>query len=150
MDLILWRHADAADGTPDLARNLTAKGVRQAAKVAAFLRPHLGNDCRILVSPAARTQQTASALTSQFTLAPTIAPGALPDAILQAARWPDEGGAVLVVGHQPTLGQVAARLLECNCDSLTIKKGGLLWISHRMREDETQIFLRLAITPEFL
>ena len=33
MDLILWRHADAAPGEPDIDRPLTAKGLRQAARV---------------------------------------------------------------------------------------------------------------------
>mgnify|MGYP003693557069 CR=1 FL=1 len=28
MDLILWRHAEAEDGSPDLARELTAKGTQ--------------------------------------------------------------------------------------------------------------------------
>src|SRR5674476_1390644 len=62
MDLILWRHAEAEDGTPDHARELTAKGIKQAGKVAAFLHQHLPQDHRILVSPATRTQQTVAAL----------------------------------------------------------------------------------------
>lgn len=148
MDLILWRHAEAADGVPDHARELTAKGIKQAAKIAAFLHQHLPNERRILVSPATRTQQTAAALTSHFTLAPTISPGASAQAVLQAARWPDSGGAVLVVGHQPTLGEVAAQLLGCKDTSLSIKKGALWWFS--WREDSEQVILRLVITPDFL
>src|SRR3989304_1112607 len=89
MDLILWRHAEAVDGTPDHARELTPRGIKQAGKIADFLRPHLPDDCRILASPATRAQQTATALTSHFTLAPTIAPGASAQAVLHAARWPD-------------------------------------------------------------
>lgn len=150
MDLILWRHAEAEDGAPDLERKLTSKGVKQAEKVAAFLRQHLPDDTRILVSPATRTQQTIAALTDHFTLAPTIAPGASAHAILQAARWPDAGGTVLVVGHQPTLGEVAARLLGCDDYSLSMKKGALWWFSHREREGEPQVTLRLVISPEFL
>ena len=148
MDLILWRHAEAADGVPDHARELTAKGIKQAAKIAAFLHQHLPNERRILVSPATRTQQTAAALTSHFTLAPTISPGASAQAVLQAARWPDSGGTVLVVGHQPTLGEVAAQLLGCKNTSLSIKKGALWWFS--WREDSEQVILRLVITPDFL
>lgn len=148
MDLILWRHAEAEDGAPDHARELTAKGVKQAAKVAAFLHQHLPDGHRILVSPATRTQQTVAALTSHFTLAPTIAPGASAQAVLQAARWPDSGGTVLVVGHQPTLGQVAAQLLHCEDATLSIKKGALWWFS--MREGSGQVTLRLVITPDLL
>ena len=148
MDLILWRHAEAADGAPDHARELTAKGIKQAGKVAAFLHQHLPHDHRILVSPTARTQQTAAALTHHFTLAPTIAPGASAQAVLHAARWPDAGGTVLIVGHQPTLGEVAAQLLGCADTALSIKKGSLWWFSRREGSDQTT--LRLVITPDFL
>ncbi len=128
MDLILWRHAEAADGVPDHARELTAKGIKQAAKVAAFLHQHLPREHRVLVSPAVRAQQTAAALTSRFTLAPAIAPGASAQSVLQAARWPGAGGTVLVVGHQPTLGEVASQLLGCKESSWASRRapyGGL-------------------------
>ncbi len=150
MDLILWRHAEAVDGAPDHARELTAKGKKQAEKIAAFLRQYLPDQHRILVSPATRTQQTVAALTDHFTLAPTIAPGASAQAVLQAARWPDAGGTVLVVGHQPTLGEVASQLLGCNDYSLSIKKGALWWFNSREREGSAQTTLRLVITPDFL
>lgn len=150
MDLILWRHAEAEDGVPDHARALTAKGIKQADKVAAFLRQHLPADVRILVSPATRTQQTVGALTPNFTLTPTIAPGASAQAVLQAARWPEAGGTVIIVGHQPTLGEVAAQLLNSGETSLSIKKGALWWFNHRERDGIAQVTLRLAITPDFL
>jgi len=150
MELILWRHAEAADGESDHERELTAKGIKQAEKIATFLRRHLPQNTRILVSPATRTQQTIATLTDRFTLAPTIGPGASAQALLQAARWPDAGGAVLVVGHQPTLGEVAAQLLGSDDYSLSIKKGALWWFSRREREGTAQVTLRLAITPEFL
>jgi len=148
MDLILWRHAEAEDSTPDLSRELTSKGHKQAAKTAAFLRQHLPQDHRILVSPATRTVQTAAALTEQFTLAPTIAPGASPGSILLAARWPEEGGTVLIVGHQPTLGEVAAQLLGCNENYFSIKKSAIWWFTQR--EDSSQASLRLVIAPDLL
>ena len=148
MDLILWRHAEAEDGAPDHARELTPKGIKQAAKIAAFLHRHLPDDHRILVSPATRAQQTVAALTKHFTLAPSISPGASAQAVLHAARWPDGGGTVLVVGHQPTLGEVAAQLLGCGDTSLSIKKGAIWWFSQR--ENSEQITLRLVIAPDSL
>ncbi len=146
MELILWRHAEAEDSFPDLSRELTEKGRKQATKTAAFLRQHLPPDARILASPAIRTQQTVAALTADFTTVPAIAPGASVHVVLQAARWPDAGGTVLVVGHQPTLGAVAAQLL--GCEPLRIKKSGLWWFSRHEGDSETT--LRLAITPDFL
>ncbi len=146
MELILWRHAEAEDSFPDLSRTLTEKGRKQAAKMADFLRRHLPPDTRIMASPAARTQQTAAALTDKFTTVPSIAPGASAHAILQAARWPTAGGTVLVVGHQPTLGAVAAELL--GCEPLRIKKSGVWWLS--LQDGDAGAFLKLAITPDFL
>lgn len=150
MNLILWRHAEAVDGTPDHDRKLTAKGVKQAEKIAAFLHQHLPDNSRILVSPATRTQQTAAALTEHFTTSPAVAPGASAQAVLRAAQWPDVDGTVLVVGHQPTLGEVAAQLLGCSDYSLSIKKGALWWFNCREREDSARATLRLVITPDFL
>ena len=111
MDLILWRHAEAEPGEPDLGRRLTSKGLKQAERVAAWLETRLPDTTRILVSPADRTQQTALALGRKFRTVDEIAPGASVASLLAAAGWPDAREAVLVVGHQPTLGQVAATLL---------------------------------------
>ena len=61
MDLILWRHAEAEDGSltlPDAQRRLTERGEKQARKMALWLSEHLPKATRILVSPAQRTQQT--------------------------------------------------------------------------------------------
>ncbi|MBK9162139.1 MAG: histidine phosphatase family protein [Nitrosomonadales bacterium] len=148
MELILWRHAEAEDGTPDITRALTAKGRKQAAKTAAFLKAHLPANTRILVSPATRTQQTIAPLGKHFELADAIGPGASAQAVLQAAGWPDADGTVLVVGHQPTLGHIASQLLGCGNDSLSIKKGALWWFSQR--EGVSQATLRLVIAPDLL
>lgn len=148
MNLILWRHAEAEDSQPDLGRKLTRKGEKQAVNVAAFLKRHLPVDTRILVSPAARAQQTAVALTADFTTIADIAPGASAQALLQAAHWPHAGGTVLIVGHQPALGAVVAELLGCGHDSFRIRKGGVCWLSRRDGSPDTA--LRLAISPEFL
>ena len=66
MDLILWRHAEAEAGEPDLGRQLTSKGRKHAVRIAGWLEHYLPSTCRILVSPADRAQQTASALKRKF------------------------------------------------------------------------------------
>jgi len=153
MDLILWRHADAQEPgpkLPDQDRELTAKGRKQALAVGKWLNARLARDCRILVSPALRAQQTAAGLGRRFETVRTIEPGADPTAVLAAAGWPDAGNAVLVVGHQPMLGQVAAMLL---CDlpaPLTIKKGGLIWLTNRTRRGDRQVALKAALTPDLI
>ncbi len=51
MDLILWRHAEAEDGANDLARELTPKGVKQAARVAEWLLQRLPSRFRARCQP---------------------------------------------------------------------------------------------------
>ncbi|MFA5242716.1 MAG: histidine phosphatase family protein [Sulfuricella sp.] len=150
MDLILWRHAEAEDGFPDNNRKLTAKGEKQAAQMGEWLRERLPKDTRIIVSPAKRTQQTALALKCQFETLKEIGVGASVPALLIAAGWPDAKGAVLVVGHQPVLGQAAALLLGGDEADWTIKKGAAWWLSSRVRQDETQVVLRAVMAPDLL
>ncbi|MBI3149456.1 MAG: phosphohistidine phosphatase SixA [Betaproteobacteria bacterium] len=150
MELLLWRHADAEDGLPDLERALTHKGHKQAGKVATWLDRHLPGNCRILVSPAQRAQQTAAALGRKFKTVPALAPDTAPSELLQLAGWPDGRESVLVVGHQPTLGQVAALLLGGLPQAWAIKKGAVWWLSNREREGGGQVVLRAAITPDLL
>ena len=149
MELILWRHAEAEDGTPDIGRALTAKGHKQAAKMAEFLLPRLPEDTRIIVSPAKRTQQTASALGKSFHTIDAIAPGASPHDLIKAAGWPNQG-CVLLVGHQPALGAVAALLLAEQERYWSVKKGAVWWLSRRERDGDREAVLRLVIAPEHL
>ncbi len=150
MDLILWRHADAEDGILDDARKLTAKGEKQAQQVGRWLKSHLPEGARILVSPAKRAQQTASALGREFETAREVGTGASVISVMAAADWPNAQGAVVVVGHQPTLGRTAAALLSGVEADWSIKKGCVWWFSNRLHDDETQTILRVVISPEFL
>ena len=112
MDLILWRHADAEDGIPDSERKLTAKGVKQAARMAKWLRARIPDTAVVLVSPAKRAQQTAQALTADFKTVEELGLAASAEGVLRAAGWPDREGTIVVVGHQPTLGETAALLAD--------------------------------------
>jgi phosphohistidine phosphatase len=151
MDLILWRHAEAEDATakiPDAKRRLTDRGEKQARKMAKWLRERLPKNTRILVSPAQRAQMTAHALGLPFETEPWVGVGATATDILAAAGWPQAGGAVLVVGHQPTLGQVAARLLGGEEANWAIKKGAAWWFSRGREQAATsEAWLRCAIGP---
>jgi phosphohistidine phosphatase len=146
MDLLLWRHAEAVEGLPDSTRELTERGVRQAHKVAEWLESRRPKKLRVLVSPTVRTRQTASAFTKDFEIVPALGPGNDISSILGACGWPGGGGSVLVIGHQPELGRLAALLLSGQEADWTIKKGALWWFSNRVREGETQTVLR-AVMP---
>ena len=153
MDLILWRHAEAfemREVEDDLARALTPKGERQAQRMADWLGQRLAHSTRIYVSPALRCQQTAKALGKKFKTLAELAPDGNGEALLKAARWPDANEPVLIVGHQPTLGLVAAYLLSETPQPWTIKKGAVWWIRGRNREDAAQVILQAVQSPDCL
>lgn len=149
MDLILWRHADAQDGEPDISRPLTEKGRKQAKQVGHWLHAHMPGDALILVSPAVRAQETAKGLGRAFKTVDAIRPGADATDVLFAADWPEAKGTVLVIGHQPTLGRVASMLLWGSEQEFSLKKGGFVWLTNRVRRDERQVILKAALTPEY-
>jgi phosphohistidine phosphatase len=158
MDLILWRHADAevaAEGEDDLSRQLTVKGEKQAVRMAAWLDRHLPEGARILVSPARRTEQTAKALNRKFKLRDELVPDSSADEVLALIKWdPENGpqgkGPILIVGHQPYLGEIAARLLGMQEHSCAIRKGAVWWLRSRVREEYSEILLLNVINPDFI
>ncbi len=117
MDLILWRHAEAEvapEGGDDLSRSLTKKGERQAMRMAAWLDRHLPEGTRVLVSPSRRTQQTVAPLGRKFKLRDELVPETSVEDVLTLLKWhPETGpqlkGPVLLVGHQPYLGELVAK-----------------------------------------
>ena len=145
-ELLLWRHADAEDGVPDSGRALSKKGLKQARQVALWLKPRLPDGCLILASPAKRAQQTAAALDLPYTTEPRIGVHASVADIMAAAGWPRRKGAVLVVGHQPTLGQVAASLIAGEPADWAVRKGALWWFSSRTGA----AILRAVVSPDLL
>lgn len=148
MDLLLWRHAEAVEGAPDHTRELSNRGVKQARRMAAWLAENQPRHLTVLCSPTVRTRQTASAFTDDFKIVSSLGPdGGVAD-ILAATGWPDARGAALVVGHQPTLGRMAALLLSGVEADWSIKKGALWWFTNRVRNDETQTVLRAVIPAE--
>jgi phosphohistidine phosphatase len=153
VDLILWRHAEAAEpgeGDDDLERALTHKGERQAERMAGWLTRQLAATTRVLVSPARRTQQTVRALDRKFKTLEALAPGGTVEALLHAVRWPDSREPVLVVGHQPTLGVAASYLLSGATMPWALRKGGVLWLRGREKEGELQVVLHAALTPDMV
>ena len=146
MDLILWRHADAEDGTPDAERKLTPKGEKQAKRVADWLKEQLPEDYVVLASPARRARQTAQALTKKLRLVEDLGAGATPRGVLKAAGWPDRDGFVSLVGHQPTLGQTIAFALTGKDEDWGLRKGALWWLRSR----DGDVSVRAVIGPDLV
>ncbi|MDR5834415.1 histidine phosphatase family protein [Caballeronia sp. LZ034LL] len=152
MNLILWRHAEAEDQAPsDLARQLTSRGRKQAQGVARWLKARVGDDAILLASPATRTIQTAEAFGDRYRVVDTLAPGNGAQAVLDAAGWPDGiGETVVVIGHQPTLGRLAALLMTGTETEWSVKKSGVWWFQSRTRAGDGQTVLRAVINPDLL
>jgi len=153
MDLILWRHAEALDMRElddDLDRSLTGKGERQAHRMAQWLNRQLPDSTRVLVSPARRAQQTAAALDRKFKTLPALAPDGTVEGLLHAVRWPDSREPVLVIGHQPTLGQAVAYLLAGQTDPWAVRKAAAWWLRGREREGHFQVVLHAVVSPELV
>jgi phosphohistidine phosphatase len=153
MELILWRHAEAEPHVPDTEgdqlRELTAKGARHASRVGAWLDRQLSTHCRILSSPATRCVQTAQALGRKFATVEALNTDSTPERILEAAGWPDNKHPVVIVGHQPLLGQVAALIFSNAAHDWKIRKASVFWIANKGEEDPAP-FVRLAVGPDIV
>ena len=153
MDLILWRHAEAFEMREienDLERALTPKGERHARRVAEWLNQVLPHSTKVISSPALRAKQTAEALERKFKLNDALAPEGTVDGLLAAVRWPDAREPVLVVGHQPTLGLVAAQLLCGAPHAWAIRKAAVWWLRYRERNGDDQVVLQAVLGPDCL
>jgi phosphohistidine phosphatase len=107
--LYLVRHAEAAPGEPDELRSLTPHGRAQARELGRRLRDEGVEPDAVLSSPLLRARETAR----ELDLAPAeaderLAPGATADDVRAAVAG--RGETVVVVGHQPDCGRVAAAL----------------------------------------
>jgi len=116
MLLLLLRHAEAVDhATDDASRQLTHKGVDQAARVAKYLRRKKLIPDRVLTSPVTRAKQTAvlvaEAVDRPLSLEPDLRPGMRPEQALALLAAEPGLETVLLVGHEPDLGRLAAALL---------------------------------------
>ncbi len=153
MDLVLWRHAEAQDwveGCDDMARSLTSRGEKQANRMAHWLDRQLPEGTRILVSPARRCEQTALVLGRKYKIKAELAPGCSVAQLLELAQWPDAKGTVLVVGHQPTLGQTIAGLIGLTASECAVKKGAVWWLRNRERAALAQTVVVTVQSPEVL
>jgi len=79
----------------------------------------------------------------------TLAPAQRPAAILKASGWPDYKTAAVIVGHQPDFGRAVGELIGSR-GGVSIKKGGLWWVSNRVRDEADQVVVRAVVSPDLL
>jgi len=109
MRLLIVRHAEAAPGSPDELRPLTAEGRGHARELGERLRAEGLQPDAVVTSPLLRARETAAALgLGEPQIDERLAPGATPDDVRGVAV--ERGGTVVVVGHQPDCGRAVATL----------------------------------------
>ncbi|MCQ4143991.1 histidine phosphatase family protein [Vogesella sp. AC12] len=150
MDLILWRHAEAEEGSDDMQRALTRRGQKQASAMATWLRKQLPDDFALFASEALRSQQTAALFAKSYEVVPALNPDASVEQVLSAIDWPRSGKTIVLVGHQPYIGRLAATLMSEQPLLWSVKKGAIWWLSHRERHGIEQIRLKAMMTPAML
>ena len=152
-EIIFWRHAeahDATEGQDDLDRKLTVKGQRQAERIAFWLDRNLPQQCRVFASPAKRSQQTVRCLSRKHKTLNELNPDARPEEVLAAVGWGVQSEPIVIVGHQPWIGECIHWLWMDAAAPLAVRKGAAWWLQSRERDDGKDVIIRAVATPELL
>ena len=133
MQLIIIRHAIAVPrgtpGIPDEERALTPEGEQRFREAAKGLASLVGRPKALLTSPWLRAKQTAAIAAAAWGRlepkeTPALASGSFDEQAAVLDRYPGES-TVAVVGHEPWVSELLARLLgSSHDDRLEFKKGG--------------------------
>lgn len=159
LELYLIRHGVAAergDQYPDDAkRPLTSNGMSRLRRQAKALAGLGETFDRILTSPLVRTRQTAEVFADVLKPKPAIvnvdalAPAGTTGAVMQELSRLPQQGRVALVGHEPNLGELAARLIGAKAP-LPFKKGGVCRIDFDALPSKGPGTLRWFVTPRML
>ena len=159
INLFIWRHAEAEDSSPDMARPLTARGQRDAARVAKALAKQLDERACIVCSPAQRARETVAPLVARTSLEPAIdprlAPGGDVDDVLDVLEetiraCSEDGPTIVLVGHQPWCGQLARRLLTDGAGDMGFKKASAWWLVRRSRDGGAEWTMKSVFDPDLV
>ena len=154
LHVLFWRHAEAEESAPggdDLRRALTREGRRDASAMAAWIKAHVPKPWTVCCSPALRSRQTALALADypveRAELAPERGVADILD-LIESSR--EDGHALVLCGHQPSMGSAALRWL-CEAEAaFTLRKAGLVWVCERERDGQPNRVLRACVSPELI
>ena len=135
MELYLLRHAEAEDNAAsDSARELTPKGQEQARAIGEFCRRQAIRPGLIVTSPYRRTVQTAELVAAALDdcpveEAPFLSSGMNSHTAFTELRAYQKLDRVMIVGHQPDFGQLAAALLGLmSPENMPVNKASLIGI----------------------
>ena len=160
--LFLMRHGIAEDrgssaASEDAARQLTEKGKQKLQQIASALH---GLDFEvdwIVTSPLVRAAQTAEVIAAALP-APVpvdscaaLRPGGSPEDVLSFLEQKSDRRKVLLVGHEPDLSYLAARLIGAGRQAnLAFKKGGCCLIECEQSPGQSPGQLVWWLTPRLL
>lgn len=153
MDIILWRHAEAQDDTPDLLRCLTETGKAQAKQMAAWLDQRLNHGYDVWTSEALRTQETAAHLRPPALPMRALNPEASYSAILNLIQRRPLDSTLVLVGHQPWLGHLCHCLLNRTTISTQlypVSKGVIWWFKIDAAEPQLHSRLKAMMPPDLV
>lgn len=159
LQLYLVRHGLAAergdDYPDDSKRPLTSVGIaRMRREVAALEELGVGFDL-IISSPLARTKQTADVLAEGMKSKPqvitvdSLAPAGTPSAVIQDIAKHARKPRVALVGHEPNIGELAAKLIGARVP-LAFKKGAICRIDFDVLPPKGVGHLVWFATPKML
>ncbi len=159
LELYLIRHGVAAergsDYPDDSKRPLTADGISRLRKEAKALAELDVDFDQIIASPLVRTKQTADIFAQALSSHPTVvlsdalAPAGTPTAVFQELGKHMRRARIALVGHEPNLGELAARLIGARTP-IEFKKGAICRIDFEVFPPKGTGVLRWFVTPKIL
>lgn len=155
VDLILWRHAEAEDASAsgkDTDRALTKRGRKDATRMAKWLSQYLPTVTVVLSSPAQRCLETAAALSAlnqvQIKVEDFLSVDSSVERIAKELSSKYSAKTVLVVGHQPNLGLLIAKLLGMHQSAGVVKKGSVWWLRQRLAGNSSTYYIYTVKQPD--
>lgn len=155
-NLVLWRHAEAeaesASGK-DSDRVLTKRGRKDAARMAKWLNQYLPADTVVFSSPARRCLETVAALHDlnqiDIKVAEFLSIDSSAERIAKEVTTADSSKTILIVGHQPNLGSLIAKLLGMHQSACVVKKGSVWWLRQRIVYGAAQYYIYAVQQPAY-
>lgn len=158
LQLYLIRHGIAAERGPeypdDSKRPLTSRGIAALRRAAKGLRELDVSVDLIITSPLTRTRQTADVIAEgvgkpPVTASDALAPAGTPAAVLQELARHPRKARVALVGHEPNIGELAARLIGAR-SPIPFKKGAVCRIDFETPPPKGVGELRWLLPPKVL
>ncbi len=159
LELYLIRHGEAAERgkayPDDSKRPLTGKGLARLRKEAQALNALDVAFDEIITSPLVRTRQTADTIADALKTKPTVstsdalAPAGSSASVMQELARHMRTARIALVGHEPNMGELAARLIGAR-EPMEFKKGAICRIDFEVFPPKGVGQLRWFLTPRML